>query len=170
MRIPSAALFCLPAGLAFGQEESDVPGPTNTLFFEALGQGIFWSANYEHTEYGSEHLAFHMRFGFGLWGTREISSFFSLPITFSASYGDIHRAEAGAGFLFYNYGDSGPGAVRTTGTLFPTFHAGYRMQKEYGGLFLRGGLMAAEIGDAPGFSAAPGTWGLNPYVCVGSTF
>lgn len=164
------ALLCSWGALAFGQEEGEIPGPTNTLFFEALGQGIFWSANYEHTEYGSEHLAFHMRVGFGIWSTSTISSFFSLPITFSASYGDIHRAELGAGFLFYNYSESWAVDGRVSGTLFPTLHAGYRMQKEYGGLFLRAGMMVAQVGDAPGFSADPDDWGFNPYICVGSTF
>lgn len=160
----------LVAPVSLSAQDDDTPGPTNTVFFEAFGQAIFWSANFEHTEYGSERLAFHMRAGFGLWSTRTVSSCFTLPLTFSLSYGDIHRAEAGAGFLFYNYGYSGPTTERTTGTLFPTLHAGYRLQKEYGGLFLRAGIMVAEVGDAPGFSAAPGTWGFNPYIGVGSTF
>ena len=160
----------LVAPLSMSAQDDDTPGPTNTVFFEAFGQAIFWSANFEHTEYGSERLAFHMRAGFGLWSTRAISSCFTLPLTFSLSYGDIHRAEAGAGFLFYNYGDSGPNTVRTSGTLFPTFHAGYRLQKEYGGLFLRAGLMVADYSGQFGLSERSVGWAYNPYLCVGSTF
>lgn len=164
------SLLCASVLTALAQEERDVPGPTNTLFLEGLGQAIFWSANFEHTEYAGERFGFHMRAGLGLWSTKSLSAFFALPLTFSLSYGDIHRAEAGAGFLFYSYGNVGPNVNRTTGTLFPTFHAGYRLQKEYGGLFLRGGLMVAQIGDASGFKADPGTWGFNPYISIGNTF
>lgn len=165
------ALLCAILGTwAFGQDEPDVPGPTNTVFLEVLGQGIFWSANVEHTEYAGERFGFHMRIGAGLWSTKNANAFVSLPLTFSISYGDIHRAEGGLGFTFYTYGQSGPNASRTSGTLFPTFHAGYRMQKEYGGLFLRGGVMAAKVGDTPGFNLEPGNWGFNPYICVGNTF
>ncbi len=164
------ALFLLPSLSLSAQDEDNTPGPTNTVFLEGLGQAIFWSANFEHTEYAGERFGFHMRIGFGLWSTTTVSSYVALPMTFSLSYGDIHRAEAGAGFLFYNYGDSGPRTERTSGTLFPTFHAGYRLQKEYGGLFLRVGVMVAEVGDAPGFKAYPGTWGYNPYLCIGNTF
>ena len=142
----------------------------NTVFIEFLGQGIFWSANFEHTEYAGERFGLHLRAGLGLWSTKSVSGLVSLPLTASISYGDIHRAEAGAGFVYYSYGNTGRNATRTSDSLFPTFHAGYRMQKEYGGLFLRGGLMVAEIGDAPGFGAPSGTWGFNPYLCVGSTF
>ena len=170
MRIAASILFCATAMLASAQEEHDVPGPTNTLFLEGLGQAIYWSANFEHTEYAGERWGFHMRAGVGLWSTKKTSAFFGLPLTFSLSYGDIHRAEVGAGFLYYSYGNVGANAARTTGTLFPTFHAGYRLQKEYGGLFLRAGVMVTEIGDAPGFDAEPGTWGFNPYLCIGNTF
>lgn len=170
MRMLLSTLLCVAASPGLAQEETDVPGPTNTVFFEGLGQAIYWSANFEHTEYAGERFGFHMRIGFGLWSTTTVSSYVALPMTFSLSYGDIHRAEAGAGFLFYNYGDSGPNTERTSGTLFPTFHAGYRLQKEYGGLFLRAGIMVAEVGDAPGFKAYPGAWGYNPYLCIGNTF
>lgn len=156
--------------LTCAAQETEVPEPTNTVFLEGLGQAIFWSANFEHTEYANESFAFHLRFGLGLWSTETVSSYVALPITFSVSYGDIHRAEAGAGFLFYNYGDSGPQANRVSETLFPTWHAGYRMQKEYGGLFLRAGLMFANLEDKLTFREAKEKWGYNPYVCVGTTF
>ena len=139
--------------LACAAQETDVPEPTNTVFLEGLGQAIFWSANFEHTEYANESFAFHLRFGLGLWSTETVSSYIALPITFSLSYGD-----------------SGPQANRVSETLFPTWHAGYRMQKEYGGLFLRAGLMFANIEDKLTFREAKEKWGYNPYVCVGTTF
>ncbi len=171
MRLSVATLLLAMALNGMAQkQETDAPGPTNTVFLEGLGQAIFWSANYEHTEYASDRFAMHLRFGIGLWATETVSSYIALPITFSASYGDIHRAEVGAGFLFYNYGNSGPSATRVAETLFPTFHAGYRMQKEYGGLFLRAGLMIANVEDKLAFRDTREKWGYNPYVCVGTTF
>ena len=170
MRSTTALLFCCARLLAVGQEQRAVPRPTNTFFLEGLGQAIYWSANFEHTEYASARWALHIRAGLGVFSTRTVPSYLGVPLTLSGSYGSTHRAEFGAGFLFYSFGHTGRDVQRVTGSLFPTFHAGYRYQKELGGLFLRGGIMFAEVGDAPGFDAEPGQWGFNPYVCVGTTF
>jgi hypothetical protein len=169
MRLFLATLLSCAALTSQGQKE-DAPGPTNTVFLEGLGQAIYWSANFEHTEYASERLAMHLRFGLSFWSENEAPNYIGLPITFSLSYGDIHRAEAGAGFLFFSYGGNGPFDTRMSETLMPTWHAGYRMQKEYGGLFLRAGLMVANIEGKLSFQDAKSAWAYNPYVSVGSTF
>lgn len=166
----SIATLLIARSLQGTAQEAEVPGPTNTVFLEGLGQAIYWSANFEHTEYASDLWAFHFRVGVGLWSTKATPSFLALPITLSFSFGDIHKAEAGAGFLYYSYGDSGPKAVRVSETLFPTLHAGYRMQKEYGGLFLRAGLMFANLENRLAFRDAKEKWGYNPDVSVGTTF
>ena len=80
-------------------------------------------------------------------------------MTLSMSYGDIHRAEGGMGLTYYSY-DRGPYRARSTGTLFPTIHAGYRMQQKNGGLLLRAGVMIHTTSRKP----------FNPYMCVGWAF
>jgi hypothetical protein len=165
----SAVLWSLPLW-AIGQKQVETPEPTTTFFVEGWGQAIFWSANIEYTDYASSHLAVHMRAGLSFWPSKSTPGYFGFPITLSTSFGGTHRAEVGAGFLYYTYGRVGPFAGNISGTLLPTFHAGYRSQHTTGGFFFRAGVMVADIGDALGFDAEHGTWGFNPYLCIGHTF
>ena len=147
----------------------DAPDPMNTLFAEALGSGIFWSINYEHTIYETPKWAFHSRIGLCI-ASPDATSFLALPVTFSGSFGRTSRAEVGFGITpFTSFRGAGRGS-QGSGALFPTLHTCYRLQQVDGGFFARAGIMVAPLGDVDALDADEGQWGWNPILAVGVTF
>lgn len=167
MFLRSRSLLCACSAVltSAASAQEDTPSAQNAVFLEGLGQGIYWSANYEGTQYASRAVAFHMRVGLGAWSTDELSGFFTVPGTFSISAGGDHRVEAGGGFTFYSFTSGRAG--RTSEILFPTIHGGYRYQRADGGLLLRLGVMFANVEDKAGFRYDAEGWAFNPHISVG---
>jgi hypothetical protein len=119
--------------------------PASTVYFELLGNGGFYSVNYD-TRFSKRRDGFGGRAGLS-YVAESGDNFFSMPVGINYLAGKKgHYFEAGAGITYYsaniylldNVGDSSNGD-NTTG-VFGNLTFGYRKQPIDGGFSLRAGV------------------------------
>ena len=168
-RIFLLSAFVLLASLSFSQNSDDtiveMPYMKNTVYFEALGNGITYSLNYDRI------LAKHGKFALAgrIGGTYNSATNgfvpeFAFPLEISVLYGRRnHQMEFGAGYTavhleedsndYLGYYDEDNRPIR-----FRTLRFGYRYQNSKGGPFFRVGVMLLVM-DRPNLYHSYWPWG-----------
>ena len=126
----------------FGQEENE--GSNHGVFLELLGNGIFYSVNYD-TRFSKKKDGFGGRVGFGYIGVDgdHYSSFPFLINYLKGKNGHYFEFGAGANYLVVdteNRINSSPSSIERWEGWSGTVSLGYRFQPSEGGFLFRAGL------------------------------
>lgn len=114
----------------------------NAFFVEGLGQGAFYSLNYERSWYLEERLRLGARVGIAPW-----EETVNLPLSVQLLYGRAsHRAETGIGLSYHFLSQISSGPVFKPQWIkaekpFWSVYLGYRYQAPRGGLVFRAGYV-----------------------------
>ena len=116
---------------------TDYGRAVSTLYFEALGNGIIYSLNYDHLLIHSGKEGLSLRTGLSLYPVKGTTDFprYVVPIEFNYLVGNEKMLELGIGANFLNYGNN----------IWPSFRIGYRKQRIEGGYFFRIGFLLARV-------------------------
>lgn len=137
---------------------------TQNVFVEVMGNGLFYSVNYDTRFSGSDGLG--ARGGIGYIAIAG-ASLTSIPVMVNYLFGkEKHYFEVGGGatYVFASTGNNfGPMMEKDSGSaLLGTLNLGYRFQPADGGIMFRGGLTP--------FFGAGNFWPFWPQASIGYTF
>jgi hypothetical protein len=125
------------SGVLNAQETSPITIKRNTIFFEALGNGLYMTYfNYDRIIAIHEKYKLAGRFGFSYFPTKKGESLIGLPLEISYLKGvEKNYLELGIGQTFHYENDR-----FKTLAIISCFRIGYRYQKNEGGFFFKTGL------------------------------
>ncbi len=134
-------LGCLPS-LAFGQIEdysaADISErSTQTIYFEALGNGLIYSLNFDNLIAHNGRSGLSSRFGLSFYPVFGTTDFPKIVVPIELNYlsGGERMFEVGLGASFSDYGNH----------FWPSLRIGYRRQPVDGGFFFRFGFLLGRI-------------------------
>ena len=144
--------FVMPALLSFSQTGNDTiaekPYMKNTVYFEALGNGLLYSLNYDRILAKHRKFALAGRVGAARMPDINYQFDYTFPVEISLLYGKTNQfMEFGAGITFIDAREFSNQQENPSYTLnneivrYKVMRVGYRYQEPEGGFFFRAGLM-----------------------------